>query len=137
MKIYGIYINSMAPDWCANNFKSVIYKHMLLIKFMSTFHEIALMWLPQNTFDDKSTLVQVMAWYHQAPWTFAMKYLSESPYKKSTLVHIMAWCRQQRLIIWAKADPDIRRHMVSPGHDVLYSYTIYLTVILLFDKHQQ
>ena len=30
------------------------------IKLMSTSCEIALRWMPQNTFDDKSTLVQVM-----------------------------------------------------------------------------
>ena len=33
------------------NFKSVIYEHILQIKFMSTFCEIALRWMPQNIFD--------------------------------------------------------------------------------------
>ena len=33
---------------------------------MDKVHEIALRWMPQNTFDDKSTLVQVMAWWYQA-----------------------------------------------------------------------
>ena len=43
--------------------KSVISKHM----FMSTCgYEIALRWIPLNTFDDKSALVQVKAWCHQA-----------------------------------------------------------------------
>ena len=36
--------------------KAVISKHM------STSCDIALRWMPQNTFDDKSTLIQVMAW---------------------------------------------------------------------------
>ena len=44
-----------------SNFQSVMFKHMLPIRFMSTC-EIALRWVPQNTFADKSTLVQVMAW---------------------------------------------------------------------------
>ena len=30
---------------------------------------IVLMWIPQNTFDDKSTLVRAMAWYH---WHWSM-----------------------------------------------------------------
>ena len=48
------------------NFKSIIFQHVLWIKFMSTSYEIALKWMPQNQFDDKSTLVQVMALCHQA-----------------------------------------------------------------------
>ena len=39
---------------------------MLWIKFMSTSWEIALKWMPLNTFGEKSTLVQVMACCHQA-----------------------------------------------------------------------
>ena len=51
-----------------SNFKSVISKHMLWITFMGTSCEIALRWIPQNIFDDKSTLVQVIvgACWHQA-----------------------------------------------------------------------
>ena len=60
-------INSLAPGRCDCNLKSVISEHMLQIKFMSsTSVEIALRWMPQNTFDDKSTLVQVIAWWHQS-----------------------------------------------------------------------
>ena len=60
--------NSLVPGRCdsTSNFKRVIFKHMLRIKFMSTSCEIAHRWLPHNTFDDKSTLVRVMAWCHQA-----------------------------------------------------------------------
>ena len=36
--------------------KDVMPEHMLQIKFKST-SEIALRWMPQNTFDDKSTLL--------------------------------------------------------------------------------
>ena len=39
---------------------------ILQIKIMSSC-EIALIWMLQNAFDDESTLVQVMAWCHQAP----------------------------------------------------------------------
>ena len=38
---------------------------MLQIKTMGTFCDIFLLWIPQNAFDDKSTLVQAMAWCRQ------------------------------------------------------------------------
>ena len=62
----GRSVKPLAPGRCGSNFKSVIFKHKKQIKFMSSFPEIALMWMPQNSID-KSTLVQVMAWCHQAP----------------------------------------------------------------------
>ena len=39
-------------------FKSKTFEHMLRIKLMRIYCEIALRLMPQNTFDDKSTLVQ-------------------------------------------------------------------------------
>ena len=54
------------PGKCHGNFKSTISEHLWWIKFMSTSCKIALRWMPQITFDDKLTLVQVMAWCHQA-----------------------------------------------------------------------
>ena len=50
-------INSLAPMRCGNNLKNIIYEHMLGIKLMSISCEIALGWMSQNTFDEKSTLV--------------------------------------------------------------------------------
>ena len=61
------WINWLAPGRCGSNFKSVIFKHILRITFIKASCEIAPRWIPQNTFDDKSTLVQVMAWCRQAP----------------------------------------------------------------------
>ena len=59
--------NSLAPGRCGSNFKSVISKHIIWwINFMSTSCEIVLKWMPQNTFNEKSTLVQITAWYCQA-----------------------------------------------------------------------
>ena len=46
-----------------------VSRHM----FMGSSCEIALWWIPQHTFDDKSTLVKVMAWWCQA----ASHYLSQ------------------------------------------------------------
>ena len=49
----------LAPGGCSINldFKSVISEHKLQIKLMSISCKIALRWMPQNTFDGKSTLV--------------------------------------------------------------------------------
>ena len=65
------WVNSVDPRRCSN-FKSVTSWY-LWIKFMSTAYEISHRWMPQNTFDDKSPLVQVMACFHQA----ASHYLSQ------------------------------------------------------------
>ena len=53
-------INSLTFEKCSD-FKSTITEHILQIKFMSISYESALWGMPQNTFDNKSTLVQVMA----------------------------------------------------------------------------
>ena len=42
-------INSIAWGRCGGNFESVISEYML--KFMGTSSNIALRWMPQNTFD--------------------------------------------------------------------------------------
>ena len=62
-----INLNSLAPGRCLSNFESLFFEYMLRIKFMSTSDKIAFWWMPQNTFDDKSTLVNVMVWCRQAP----------------------------------------------------------------------
>ena len=38
---------------------------------------------------------------------------------KSTMVQVMAWCRQAQAIAWANVDPDLCRHMVSLGPNEL------------------
>ena len=59
-------INSLAFGRCGWNFDmgSVILELILCINILSTSCEIALRWMPQNTFDDKSTFVQGMANRH-------------------------------------------------------------------------
>ena len=59
--------NSLTTGRCGSYFQSVIFEHILWIKFMDTFCEIALKWMPQNTLLlTHLTLVQIMAWCHQA-----------------------------------------------------------------------
>ena len=54
-----------APGDIGSNFESVISEHMPQIYFMGIY-EIVLRWMPQDTCDHKSTMVQVMAWCRQA-----------------------------------------------------------------------
>ena len=55
--------------WSRDNYckcKSIIFRLMLGIEFLSTSCEVDFRWMPLNIFDDKSTLVYVMAlqWHH-------------------------------------------------------------------------
>ena len=45
----------------------VIFKLFVWIDILNISYEIALTWVPQNTFNVKSTLVQIMAWCLTAP----------------------------------------------------------------------
>ena len=96
-------VNSLAPGKFEWNFRHVIFKQILVIDGWGISCEIALRWISLNLTDDKSTLVQVMAWCHQA----TSHYLSQcwlrslSPYgvtrpqwvkPKSWMLHI--WFQQ-------------------------------------------
>ena len=59
-----ILFNSLAPR--RFRFKWVIFKLTLVNGGWGTSNEIALRWMPLEITDDKSTLVQVMAWCRQA-----------------------------------------------------------------------
>ena len=51
---------------CGCNFKITIFKPIPLTDILCTACKIVVRWIPQNSTDDKSTLVQVMAWCRQA-----------------------------------------------------------------------
>ena len=53
--------------------KNIIFNLVLLIGIFRSSHDNALRWMPQDLDDDKSTLVQVMAWCRQA----TIHYLSQ------------------------------------------------------------
>ena len=59
-------VNSLAPGKFEWNFKQVIFKRILVIDDWGISCEIALIWMSLDFTDDQSTLVQVMAWCHQA-----------------------------------------------------------------------
>ena len=78
----GSCINSLTPRRFEWNLRSAIFKLILMIGGWDFFCKIALRWMSLDLIDDKSTLVQVMAWCRQA----AIHYLiqcwprSMSPY---------------------------------------------------------
>ena len=59
-------INSLAPGRFQFNIRKVIFKRTLVNGGWGISYEIALRWMSQDLTDDKSTLVQVMAWSRQA-----------------------------------------------------------------------
>ena len=59
-------LNSLAPVRSEFDSKNVIFNLVLLIGIFRSYHDNALRWMSQDLTDDKSTLVQVMAWCRQA-----------------------------------------------------------------------
>ena len=59
-------INSLAPGKFEWNFRFIIFKFILVTDGWNISCEIALIWMSMDLTDDKSTLVQVMAWCRQA-----------------------------------------------------------------------
>ena len=88
--------NSLAPGRSECDSKNVIFNLVLPIDTSRSSHDNALRWMPQDLTDDKLTLVQVMAWCHQA----ASQYLSQcwlsslSPYG----VARPQWVNPERMI---------------------------------------
>ena len=66
----------------------IVFKFIIQNSSWGTHCEIALMWMPQQLINEKSTLVQIMAWCHQAT----------------------SHCQ-------ANVDPDLCRQMASLGHN--------------------
>ena len=58
--------HSLRPVRSDSNLKCAIFKHILVTAIESIPWDFLLMWIP-DFINDKSTLVQVMTWCHQAP----------------------------------------------------------------------
>ena len=61
------YFNSLAPGRFENDFQNIFFKLIPWIDTLSNSCETVLRRMPQSPSNDKSTLVQVMAWCRQAP----------------------------------------------------------------------
>ena len=67
------FLKSLGAGRCGCNSKSIIFKFPLQNINLGTHCKIALMWMSWNVRNQKSTLVQVMSWCHQA----TSQYLSQ------------------------------------------------------------
>ena len=56
------WVNSLAPGRPRCHFKTAIFNLVILIVIFTSSKDNALRWMPRDLTDDKSTLVQVMAW---------------------------------------------------------------------------
>ena len=69
MSPYGVirpqWVNSLAPQSYERKSTNVFFKLALQIDILSSSCETGLRWMPKNSIDDESTLVQVMAWCRQ------------------------------------------------------------------------
>ena len=72
----------MLTHWLLGDFKEIlVFKLILVIDGWSIYCKIVLKWMPIDLTDDG----------------------------KSTLVQVMAWCHQATTITWANVDPDLCR----------------------------
>ena len=69
----------VAPGRSGCDFKNVIFNLVLLIGLFRSSYVNVLRWMPQDLTDDKSTLVQVMAWCHQATSHYLNQCWQRSP----------------------------------------------------------
>ena len=84
------WVNSLAPGRSQCDFENVIFNLALLIGVFKSSYDNVLRSMPQNLTDDKSTLVQVMAW-------------------------CLTGAVRQQAITLTSVDQDLQRHMASLG----------------------
>ena len=66
IKYRTAFLNSLAPRKFEWNFRYVIFKQILVIDGWDISCKITIIWMSLYFTDDQSTLVQVLAWCHQA-----------------------------------------------------------------------
>ena len=102
----------LAPGICDSNFDSIIFEHILQIRFMHTSCEIDFRWMPRETYNDKSTSIQ-----------------------------LSAWCRHATSQCWPRSSPCCIELMQMkwtigsywlPIIQMLYQYCALLSIILIF-----
>ena len=63
-------VNSLPPGIYGNDFKRIFFRLVIQNNSLGSHREITLRWMTQNLANEKSTLVQVMAWCHQATFHY-------------------------------------------------------------------
>ena len=95
-------VNSLAPGRFEQNFREVIFKLISVSDGCGISCKIALRWMPLDLTDDKSILVQIMAWCHQA----TSQYLNQcwptfmSPYGVTRPKRVKAYSIHQNTYFW-------------------------------------
>ena len=74
-----VYVISLAPVRPGCHFKTAIFNFVLLIGFFRSSNDNVPRWMPWDVTDDKSTLVQVMAWCRQATSHYLSQCWPRSP----------------------------------------------------------
>ena len=112
--------NSLDPGTCNSTFINVLPEHMQRIKFTNTSWEIAFRWMSESTLDDKSTLVQAMAWCRQAPSHFLSRCLPIflSPHVVTRLYlpsrhHLRVWHKGNGLIWKWESDSHLTYNLAE------------------------
>ena len=101
-------LNSLAPGRCGCNFKIIIFKLIPWTDISCAACKIVVRRIPQNSSDDESTLVQVMAWCRQAK----SHYLSQ-------------WWESSKMA-----------YMALPCHIFFFSFFFFLLCHILLKCHQ-
>ena len=98
--IFMININSLAPGRSEYDSKSVVFNLVLLIGVFRSSYDNALRCMPRDLTDDKSTLVQVMAWCRQATSHFVSQFWlsSLSPYGVARPQWVKVTCKSHVLV---------------------------------------
>ena len=88
-----IHNNSLAPGKFGNNYKYVTFNLSLRLHMISNYCEVVFRKMPQPLTDDRSTLVQVMAWCLQATSHYLSQWWprSMSPYRITRLQWFKDW----------------------------------------------
>ena len=97
-------INSLAPGGPRCHFKTAIFNRVLLIGIFTSSKDNALRWMPRDPTDDKSTLVQVMAWCRQAT------------------SHYLSQCWPRSVSPYGVTRPHQKCNRVQSSLTILYTY---------------
>ena len=115
-------LNSLAPGKFEWNFRHVIFKQILVIDGWSISCQIALIWMSLDITDDQSTLVQVMAWCHQATSHYLSqcwpRSMSPNGVIRPQWVMLLLCCTQYHYGLYCKLSQDLFVNITISIHGI-------------------
>ena len=120
--------NSLATGRCGRSFKSIIFKLIIQNSRLDPCSEIALRWMPQDITDDKSILVQIMAWCHEARSHYLSQYWPRSmlPYditrSQWIVINPTFWISWLMMTQWCK-ESGHQQSCYGPSSPVMFQFT--------------